>query len=124
MGNLLDGQPGSGAASLDTTTASTQTGKPSIGDLMAQDTSPTSGANTGGENVTLAADNSFSQKPLDAGDQGVGHDENSIQWSQIGDVLFDLWFICAATAVVIVLQQIVGFMIRGLKRRTRPAMAA
>lgn len=124
MGNLLDGQLGSGAASLDTTTANTQAGKPSIGDLMAQDTSLTSGAKAVDENVTITSGDAFSASPLDAGNGDAGHDENSIQWSQIGDVLFDLWFLCAATVFVIIMQQIVGSIIRGLKRRTRPALAA
>ena len=128
-GNLVDGQFGSSAASLDTATDTTGTAKPSFDALLAEESSSTntldtSAISTDDETVTLAADSSVSEKPLDAGDRGAGHDENSIQWSQIGGVLFDLWFLCAATVFVIIMQQIVGFMIRGLKRRTRPAMAA
>jgi hypothetical protein len=129
MGNLIDGQFGTDAASLDTTASDTGSAKPSFDQLLAQDSSSTnaldtSEGSTDDETVTLAADSSFAQKPLDTGDRGAGHDENSIQWSQIGDVLFDLWFLCAATVFVIILQQIVGSVIRGLKRRTHPAMAA
>lgn len=129
MGNLVDGQFGSSAASLDTTTDTSGTAKPSFDQLLAQDSSSintldTSVISAGDQTVTLAADSTFAEKPVDAGNGGTGHDENSIQWSQIGDVLFDLWFLCAATVFVIVMQQIVVFMIRGLKRRNRPAMAA
>jgi hypothetical protein len=129
MGNLVDGQFGADAASLNTTTSDTGTAKPSFDTLLAQDSSSTntldtSAISTDDETVTLAADSTFAEKPLDTGNGIAGHDENSIQWSQIGDVLFDLWFLCAATVFVIIMQQIVGFMIRGLKRRNRPAMAA
>ncbi len=129
MGNLVDGQFGSGTASLDTPTDTTGTAKPSFDALLAQDsnstnTLDTSALNSDDDTVTLATDSSFSEKPFDARDRGAGHDENSIQWSQIGDVLFDLWFLCAATVFVIIMQQIVGFTIRSLKLRTRPALAA
>ncbi|MEO8610766.1 MAG: hypothetical protein ABI690_22905 [Chloroflexota bacterium] len=132
MGNLIDGQFGADAASLTSsdTTVDTGTAKPSFDSLLAQDTSTVStvdGAGIGStsdSSITLTSSDTFSASALDAGNGAAGHDENSIQWSQIGDVLFDLWFLCAATVFVIIMQQIVGFLIRGLKRRTPPAMAA
>jgi len=53
-------------------------------------------------------------------DQG---DQNSIAWSDVGDVFYDLWFICATTAVFIVIQQVFKFTVKQFKRRL-PRMAA
>lgn len=54
------------------------------------------------------------------GDRGGG---TTIAWSQIGDVLFDIWFICAVTAVVIVVSYPLGWF-RQRRRATRQQVAA
>jgi hypothetical protein len=50
-------------------------------------------------------------------------DQNSIAWSDLGDVLYDLWFICATTAVFIVVQQVFRFSLKQFKSRM-PRVAA
>jgi hypothetical protein len=47
------------------------------------------------------------QLPPDSGDTGF-REMDSISWSQLGSVFFDLWFLCAVTAVVIVVQQVLS----------------
>lgn len=41
----------------------------------------------------------------------------SINWSQAGDVLFNLWYLAATTAVVIVVQKVGGFLIKQIRPR-------
>jgi hypothetical protein len=55
-----------------------------------------------------------------------GGDQNSIAWSDIGDVLYNLWFICATTVVFIVVQYLFKFALNQFKRRMprTPRMAA
>lgn len=135
MNSLLDGQfAPSGGDAMDLSSDSVDTtAKPSFDDLTAQDANANmtdtgaldlSNLDDSSDGVTLAADDSFAGRPFDGDRLDRGEGQGTIQWSQIGDVLFDLWFICAATAVVIVLQQLVSFAIRSFKRRARPAMAA
>lgn len=50
-------------------------------------------------------------------------DQNSIWWSDVSDVLYNLWFICAITAVFIVVQYMFKFSLKQFKRRM-PRMAA
>lgn len=50
-------------------------------------------------------------------------DRSAISWADIGDVLYDLWFICATTAVFIVVQFVFKFSLKQIKHRL-PAMAA
>lgn len=50
-------------------------------------------------------------------------DRNAISWADIGDVLYDLWFICATTAVFIVVQFVFKLTLKQIKHRL-PAMAA
>ena len=55
---------------------------------------------------------------------GLGRgDENSIAWSDLGDVLYNLWFICAITAVFIVVQKVFKFSLKQFKSRL-PIIAA
>ena len=46
-----------------------------------------------------------------------------IDWSAFGEVLYDLWFICAATAAVIVLSYLAKWLagVTGLRRRSSTA---
>ncbi len=63
----------------------------------------------------------------DPGANGFGGpdrgDQNSISWSDIGDVLYNVWFICATTAVFIVVQYVFKFTLKQFKRRS-PVLAA
>ena len=43
-------------------------------------------------------------------------EQNQIVWSAFGDVLYDFWFICAITAVFIVVQQLFKFSVKNIKR--------
>ena len=54
-------------------------------------------------------------------DDGGGDSSSiSIDWSQITTVLFNLWYLCATTAVVIVLQKVGGYLIHQVKQRRQP----
>ncbi len=82
----------------------------------------------------LAADTSagtaFTLPALDQGGAAAAQDTASlsaaddsadtIRWAEIGDVLFDLWFLAAVTAFVIVFQRVVGFV--RARRPLRPAL--
>lgn len=57
-------------------------------------------------------------------DATLSFDQSSVDWSDIGDVLYDLWFICATTAVFIVVQQIFKFSVKRIKQSRLPAVAA
>lgn len=48
--------------------------------------------------------------------EGGGENQTTIQWSEIGGVLFNAWFIAAMSAVVMVVAPMVGFIIRQAKR--------
>jgi hypothetical protein len=67
-----------------------------------------------------AADNSTAPQFAQRGDGG-GFDEGgntiSINWSQAGNVVFDLWYIAATTAVVIIVQKVGGFLIQQIRQR-------
>ncbi len=52
-----------------------------------------------------------------------GGDSDSIQWSQIGSVLYDVWVIVAVTAVVVIAGPPIGRTIKRLRRRSAPAAA-
>lgn len=59
---------------------------------------------------------SGSDAPIRFRGEGDGPgDQNGIQWSNIGDVLYNLWFICAATAVFIVVQYLFKLSVRRVK---------
>ena len=61
----------------------------------------------------------LSRGPDDGGDSS----SISIDWSQITTVLFNLWYLCATTAVVIVVQKIAGYLIHQVKQRRQPLAA-
>jgi hypothetical protein len=53
--------------------------------------------------------------------QGGGPSEQTtIQWNQLGSVLFNLWFLAALSAFVMVVRRILSF-VKKLPRRTLPA---
>jgi hypothetical protein len=55
---------------------------------------------------------------------GPGQSEpEGIAWSDVGDVLYDLWFIAATTAVFIVVQQVFKFSLKQIQS-CMPRMAA
>lgn len=56
---------------------------------------------------TLAADTTGADASLTA---AADADNSGIRWSEIGDVFFDLWFLAAVTAFVIVFQRVAGFV--------------
>lgn len=58
-----------------------------------------------------------------AGGPGQG-DSEGIAWSDFGDVLYDLWFIAATTAVFIVVQQVFRFSLKQIKSRMPEVAAA
>ena len=65
--------------------------------------------------------NDFGNNTFTPPDRG-GDDQNSINWSDFGSVLYDFWFICAVTAVFIVVQRVFKFSIKQVKNRL-PTMA-
>ena len=77
---------------------------------------PLSALPTDSTSTSTSADTSMSLPPLqDAGAANAAPDVG-IRWSEIGDVLFDLWFLAAVTAFVIVFQHVVGFARARLSR--------
>ncbi|MFN8420025.1 MAG: hypothetical protein U0528_12405 [Anaerolineae bacterium] len=52
-----------------------------------------------------------------------GDDAQPLAWDQIGDVLYDWWFICAVTAGFIVVQSVYKFSSKQLKNRLSAAAA-
>lgn len=47
-----------------------------------------------------------------------GGENGSVNWSQFGEVLFNVWFISAVTAVLIVGQQTFSFFTRWMRQRS------
>jgi hypothetical protein len=60
-------------------------------------------------------------RPEGLGERGAV-DDTAIQWSEFGGVLFNVWFIAAVTAVMMVVSYPLGFVVKRL-RRPRPALA-
>ncbi|MBI1281412.1 MAG: hypothetical protein GC179_25015 [Anaerolineaceae bacterium] len=52
-----------------------------------------------------------------AGQRGEGGDQSSISWSAIGGVLYNVWYLFAAAAVVIIVQTVGGGLSQMIKRR-------
>lgn len=65
-------------------------------------------------------DSSADSAPAFSGDSDR---ENQIAWSDIGGVLYDLWFIGAVTACFIAVQYVFKFSIKQIKGRTSLAAA-
>ena len=57
------------------------------------------------------------QPPQGNFQRGEGGDQNSINWSGIGGVLYNVWFLFAMAAVVIVIQTVGGGIIQTVKQR-------
>jgi len=83
-------------------------------------------SNSSGSDASTASSpdaNNFAGPPNGQAFNGPD-DQNSISWSDFGDVLYDLWFICAVTAVFIVVQWVFKFSLKQLKRRLPRAATA
>lgn len=93
-------------AGLNTTSASSQFQLPPVSDLTA----------------SADATSDRGLRGSDAFDGRGGDTQSSISWSDFGDVLYNLWFVCATTAVFIVVQQVFKFIVRQYKRRS-PSVA-
>ena len=94
-------------------------GKPPMGNNAGGSTRGTTSAN--------ASAPTNAQFPPNSGDRGEGGGQANINWSQIGDVAFNLWYLFATTAVIIVIQKGGGYLIRQIKQirqRTHPAALA
>lgn len=75
-------------------------------------------SDAGGTFVPRGGDAGNRAEPPRAGGGDVDRGgQDGFVLSQLGDVLFNLWFICATTAVVIMVQKGVGFLISKLYRR-------
>ncbi|HEX2905365.1 MAG TPA: hypothetical protein VHO69_00785 [Phototrophicaceae bacterium] len=59
-------------------------------------------------------------RPEGFGERDGGND-TTIQWSAFGGVLFNVWFIAAVTAVIMIVSYPLGFVVKRL-RRPRPAL--
>lgn len=78
-----------------------------------------------GEPKDFAGRDPLSIRPPDGDFGPSGRDTQvSIQWSEIGDVLFDLWFLFAVAAVVIVLQKVFSLARSQFKKRLPRSAAA
>lgn len=49
--------------------------------------------------------------------------QNQFVWSQVGDVLFDIWFLFAVTAAVMLIQWPISLFFKARRRRRRSAPA-
>ena len=56
------------------------------------------------------------QAPPQGAQRGEGGDQSSISWSAIGSVLYNVWFLFAAAAVVIVVQTVGGGIIQKFRQ--------
>jgi hypothetical protein len=68
------------------------------------------------DNAPLDANQGQDMMALD-GEQDAGN----IDWSLIGNVLFNLWFFCVATAVIVVLQKVLTSLLRAINVQVLPA---
>lgn len=62
------------------------------------------------------------ERPEGGGERGGGGESatvslENIQWNRLGEVLYDLWLMCALTAVVMFVAPIVGLLLKPLRRR-------
>jgi len=65
------------------------------------------------------------EPPVDSGSfQAEERGEGSISWSNIGGVLFNVWFLFAVTAVIIVIQYPLRLVMKFIRRRIKPAVPA
>lgn len=53
-----------------------------------------------------------------------GEDQSSVNWSSIGSVLYNTWFLFAITAIVVVIQTLTGQIMQRLKPRIPKAAKA
>jgi len=60
----------------------------------------------------------------DTGFSGTDDGRNDIKWSDLGEVFYDLWFICATTAVFIVVQYLFKLSVKQFKNHLPTATAA
>lgn len=61
------------------------------------------------------------QTPTTGEFQGRGSEESvSINWSSIGGVLFNLWYLAATTAIIVIIQRPLGYLITRIRRRFHP----
>jgi len=69
------------------------------------------------------AGGSFQPRERGGTEGGGSTDAITINWSQAGDVAFNLWFLAATTAVIIVVSKFSGFLIRQVRQRRQPVAA-
>ncbi len=62
-----------------------------------------------------------SQPPQGTAQRSEGGDQSSISLSAIGGVLYNVWFLFAAAAVVIIVQTVGGGLIQAVKQRVPKA---
>jgi hypothetical protein len=112
-----------GSADFSLPSSSTDSSEVSLTDLSNSDNqfslSSTSDLSNSDTNTTASDFGNDTFAPPDRG----GEDQNNINWSDFGSVLYDFWFICAVTAVFIVVQRTFKFSIKQVKNRL-PVMAA
>jgi hypothetical protein len=82
---------------------------------------PMSANNQVAANSNASGNAQFSARGTDDG--GGDSSSISIDWSQITTVLFNLWYLCATTAVVIVVQKVGGYLVHQVKQRRQPLTA-
>jgi len=84
-------------------------------------------ANQNASSANASAPTNAQTLPSGGSDRGEGGGQTSINWSQIGEVAFNLWYLFATTAVIIVIQKGGGYLIgqiKQLRQRARPAALA
>jgi len=82
---------------------------------------------TGTDGAAIAAPEGFrrGERPAGGG-RGAGRgvdDAITLNWSAFAGVLFDVWFIAAAAAVIMVIGPLVGKLIKRLRPPRRPTPA-
>ena len=74
-------------------------------------------SNSGGEGGQRGVPPTGTQPPQGTAQRGEGGDQSSISWSAIGGVLYNVWFLFAAAAVVIIVQTVGSGLVQSVKLR-------
>lgn len=83
------------------------------------------GGETNGSDRPAPPSGDFAGGENSGGGPGGGQEGSGLQWSQLGSVLANLWYIAAATVVMAVIGPMIGWVIKHLRpqrRRQQPVL--
>lgn len=83
---------------------------------------PSGSLNTAVRNtISAGSANASAARSGNFGSGGDGENATSVNWSQVGGVLFNLWYLGATAAALIILQKLGGAILRRVRGRGQPA---